>query len=242
MEHMRSSAAPKVKVGFIPFIYPMSSFFLARTAASCCLKYPHASILTGAAPIRAGRAGCIGAHPTADPAQRRRAARRHGNSARGRVGRIQAVPLFVVGPRVCAGQGLPANPSHPAARRLSGHGMAHLRELAQRSDAVSLIQLVSPRVGFVWPRRGAGSDCPAAQEEELLRRRFRAKGLQLVLKEEMSAVNKKIDVRLKVSSSARVGVGGCRDWGRASRVRAFYSILEQEYAILGWRRVPVERA
>jgi hypothetical protein len=38
------------------------------------------------------------------------------------------------------------------------------------------------------------------QEEEALRRRFRAKGLHLMLKEEMSAVNKKIDVRLKVAS------------------------------------------
>ena len=37
------------------------------------------------------------------------------------------------------------------------------------------------------------------QEEEVLRRRFRSKGLQLILKEEMSAVNKKIDVRLKVA-------------------------------------------
>ena len=41
----------------------------------------------------------------------------------------------------------------------------------------------------------------AVQEEELLRRRFRLKGLQLVLKEEMSAVNKKIDVRMKVFRS-----------------------------------------
>jgi hypothetical protein len=45
---------------------------------------------------------------------------------------------------------------------------------------------------------GAACDGAAAQEEEVLRRRFRAKGLPLVLKEEMSAVNKKIDVRLKV--------------------------------------------
>ncbi len=51
----------------------------------------------------------------------------------------------------------------------------------------------------------------AAQEEEALRRRFRAKGLQLVLKEEMSAVNKKIDVRLKVPRSALCALPG-KSW------------------------------